>query len=177
MNCIDNNKFKFVSNQNFLFDSNIWIFLFAPLANVHKEKQNKYSRLIRNIQSNRGTIYITSLIISEYVNRVLRLEFALWKANCNIRNPEFKKDYRPTSAYDEALKNVKSQVQDILKLTVKYPDNFQNCPVDSLLNQMNKDCDYNDLYIVHSCDVTNSILVSDDKDMNKITSNVFLMRL
>ena len=42
-----------VSSTNaYFFDTNVWIYIFAPIAGADKRKQSVYSSLLKDIQSN-----------------------------------------------------------------------------------------------------------------------------
>ena len=82
-------KYKVTSSDCFFFDNNIWMFLFAPIADYNISKQRAYSKFLREIQSAGATIFISSLILSEYINRCLRISYGQWKE----RNHNTKNDY------------------------------------------------------------------------------------
>ena len=65
-------------NESFFFDANIWIFLFCPIANTGRRKQDLYSNFLQDLSHRKLGIYINSLVLSEFVNRYLRIEFNLW---------------------------------------------------------------------------------------------------
>ena len=87
-------NYKVKSSDCFFFDNNIWMFLFAPIADYNIRKQRAYSRFLREIQSAGATIFISSLILSEYINRCLRISYGQWKD----RNQSANTDYNAHSA-------------------------------------------------------------------------------
>lgn len=161
----------------FVFDTNVWLLLYGPVANVQPKKQQQYASLLRQIRERQAVIFITSLIISEYINRALRIEFDLWKNRTGNTNADFKHDFRPTGDYLQVLEDTKNQVLDILGITQRDYDNFHNENISSILNRMSDKCDYNDSYILGSCKRLPAKLVSDDKDMKTLDYPITLITI
>lgn len=157
---------KVSPTASYIFDTNIWIFLFAPIAGSQQNKQEMYSRLLSEIRSRGATIWINSLIVSEYVNAVLRLAFKQWK-NVNSRyGADFKHDFRPTADYKSALFDVKTQVANILSICERRPDDFNSINIGAIINSMSTTCDFGDAMIVDVCNRNREIrLVTDDSDI------------
>lgn len=154
--------------SSYIFDTNIWIFLFAPIAGAKKHKQEVYSRLLRDIRTRKATIWINSLIVSEYINRILRLEFEQWKKNKGMYAYayDFKRDFRPTVEYKTALSDVKTQVENILSLCERRPDDFNHINIGTIIDSMGAMYDFGDAMIVDVCNRNKEILiVTDDSDI------------
>ena len=154
-------------SEEFFFDTNIWMFLFAPLAGSKQKKQNIYSSLFGEILSRGATIWINSQVVAEYVNRCLRMEFEEWKKKTSNFGADYKRDYRPTDDYKNALHDTKLQVAAILQKSHKCPDDFHIVNVDALISTMGNTYDYGDAIIVDLCKRKNFKLVTDDGDMTK----------
>lgn len=152
---------------SYIFDTNVWIFLFAPLAGAKKNKQEAYSRLLANILSRKATIWINSIIVSEYVNAVLRLAFKQWMRNNGLYNADFKRDFRHTADYRTTLDDVKTQVADILRICERRPDDFNHIDVGTIIGSMGTaSYDFGDAMIVDACNRNKEIhLVTDDSDI------------
>lgn len=128
-------KYGQVGEQDkYFFDTNVWMFLFAPLACSKFYKQKTYSSLLKEIMSRNATIWINSLVVAEYVNAVLKLEFKQWMKRNKLTNADFKHDFRPTNEYLVALSEVKNQVSDILSIATRRPDDFHVVDVDKLIS-------------------------------------------
>lgn len=177
MKTIDLKKFNIGPSDKFLFDTNIWIYLYAPIAGTDAALQVKYAQLLKEIISRGATVFITSVIVSEYVNRSLRIAFKNWKRANSLVNADFKRDYRCTQEYESDLEAVKIEVNAILasKCVSQKPDNFHNVNIDDIFNRMDCGCDYNDAYIIKTCEQDNIILVSNDKDFQNLNSPVKLI--
>ena len=161
---------------SYLFDTNVWLYIFGPVAGSNARKQRLYSELLNTIISRKGTIFITSLVIAEYVNRVLRLGQKQWNMMNGYRQSDFKHDYRPSEHYKETLEDAIAQVNEILKITTKRPDDFNTIDITSVLRSMSQSLDYNDSYLVKCCEVGGMKLVTDDKDMEAINPNITVIR-
>ena len=152
-------------SDGFFFDTNVWIHIFGPIASAHSQKQLEYTRLLREIRTVGATIWISSLVISEYVNAVLRIKFGQWKQANGYNNANFKRDFRITNDYLEALREAKTAIDEILLVSTRRPDDFHLLDVSSVLATMGNTHDYNDAVIIDDCRRHGMKLVSDDKDI------------
>ena len=159
-------KYGQVGEQDrYFFDTNVWMFLFAPLASSKFYKQKTYSSLLKEIMSRNATIWINSLVVAEYVNAVLKLEFKQWMKRNKLTNADFKHDFRSTNEYLVALSEVKNQVSDILSIATRRPDDFHVVDGDKLISSMGTSVDYGDSVIIDACNRANIKLVTDDRDI------------
>lgn len=153
-------------SDEFFFDTNVWMFLFAPLAGSKPYKQKMYSRLLKEIQSRGAWIWINSLVVAEYINAVLRLDFKQWMSRNGYKNADYKHDFRPTSDYQDSLYEVKAQVKNILRLCQRKSDNFHSISIGEIIDNMGTSCDFGDSMIADLCKSNKSIrLVTDDSDI------------
>lgn len=163
--------------NSYLFDTNVWLYIYGPLAGSEKRKQSQYASLLRDIVDRKAGLFITSMVLSEYINRVLRIEFERWKKYKGLYNADYKRDYRATEDFQDALADVKAQVKDILyNVTQKRPDDFNNIDIDGIVNSMSNSADFNDVYLVRCCERGNMCFVSDDKDIVNIQSSIRLIQ-
>lgn len=164
-------------NQSFgyLFDTNVWLYIYGPVAGSNAKKQQIYSNLLNSILERKAVIFITSLVLSEYINRVLRIGFQQWKNNGNY-NADYKRDYRRTDDYKDTLADAIAQVEDILKITQRRPDDFNAMDINAILAAMSQSSDYNDSYLVKCCENTNIKFVSDDRDIISINSPITVIQ-
>ncbi len=156
-------------SEEFFFDTNVWLFLFAPIAGSEKIKQEKYSKFYGEILSRKATIWINSQVIAEYVNKYLRIEFDQWKDKTSNYGASFKKDFRPTTDYSSAIQSVRSQISAILKTSERIPDDFNAINIDSLIASMGTKFDYGDALFIDLCNRKKFKLVTDDSDMTQET--------
>ena len=160
----------------FFFDTNVWLYIFAPIGNNSKRLQQKYTALYKDILSRGAKLQVNSLVIAEYINVVLRMAFQQWKReDYNRINADFKRDYRPTQHYIEALSDARDQVNLILSNSTRFPDNFHNIDIDSITNRMSKYCDYKDSCLIQFCEQSGAKLVSHDQDFTHLDSRIKLI--
>lgn len=161
---------------SYLFDTNIWLYIYGPVAGSQSRKQKIYSNLLNLILDRKASIYITSLVLAEYVNRVLRIGFEQWKMATVSPNANFKHDYRKTGDYKETLSDAIAQVKEILRITERRPDDFNAIDINSVLSSMEQSSDYNDSYLVKCCERGGMKFVSDDGDITSINSPITLIK-
>lgn len=160
-------NFDVKSNQSFFFDNNIWMFLYCPIANFNEAKQQSISNLFEKILSRNSVIIINSLIISEFCNAYLRLDFNLWKEEIQNPTANFKNDYFSTKRAVDTRKVIANTVNNrMLKISERHPDSFNAINFDTIFKTYEL-IDYNDAIIYNQCKNNKWILVSDDADFSK----------
>lgn len=163
-NVIDLKKFEVKSNQRFFFDNNIWMFLFCPIGDYNTQKQKSISGLFENILNRNSSIIINNLILSEFSNAYLRLDYNLWKEETRYTGNNFKKDYFSTQRASETREIIASTINGkILKIADRHPDSFNSINFDNIFSYY-KTIDYNDAIIYDQCKNKNWILITDDGD-------------
>lgn len=164
-------------SSKLFFDTNIWIFLFGSLADFKIDKQKNYSILFDKAIQQKCPIYISSMVISEFANVILRREFNKWKKN-NKTDSTYKKSFVGTEIYKEKTEQVKSQLNKILALPniVQLPDSFNSISLENVFSDFGKS-DFNDAYINEIVRTNNLILVTDDSDFESIYSGNTLVTL
>lgn len=158
-------KYSPKSGEVFFFDNCIWMYLFCPMGNLNKANEIVYSRFLKSILTSNATIFINSLILSEFANRYLRLDFDLFKKE-QLTSISFKQDYVGTSRYKTTVDDINSSINNILKLCEKSSDNFHCIDIDKVLKHF-KSIDFNDSYIIELSTLNKYKLVTDDKDFIK----------
>jgi predicted nucleic acid-binding protein len=169
-------------NLNFsttlFFDTNIWLFLFSSIANYREDRQKQYSRLFDDAVQKSCPIYISSMVLSEFANVILKREFEKWKKETKKHDAKYKKDFVGTETYQEKTELVKDQLNKILKLPniVKAPDSFNSINVKNIFNKFGL-ADFNDAYINELVSTNDLILVTDDGDFERIYGGKKLVTL
>lgn len=166
--------FEVKSNQSFFFDNNVWMFLYCPIGNFNEKKQQLISSLFEKILSRNCSIVINSLILSEFSNSYLRLDFNLWKDENQSPLANFKNNYFNTNRAKETREAISLTIKNnILKISERYPDSFNSIDFEEILNTF-KVLDYNDTIIYNECKNKNWILVSDDDDFAQFNDIILL---
>lgn len=161
-------------NQTFFFDNNIWMFLFSPIANFEKHKQKNISSFLGLLKSTNCDIALNSLILSEFSNANLRLDFKLWKDETKNYSADYKSDYLTSSRFDNTQAVIESCINQILKLSEKISDNFNSIDLDKILKNF-KSIDFNDSYYLELCQKNSWIFITDDSDFKKIEHSVKIL--
>lgn len=157
-------NFEIKTNQSFFFDNNIWMYLFCPIGDYNRKKQESVSKLFENIIDRNNSIIINGLILSEFSNAYLRLDFKLWKEEKQLPLANFKNDYFHSERAKETRQIISSIIRSkILKFSDKHPDSFNALNFDEILSYY-EILDYNDAIIYYECKNKKWILVSEDSD-------------
>ncbi len=160
----------------FLFDNNVWIYLFCPLSSFDRKQQKVYSSFYQKILSSKSLVFVTSLVLAEFVNRCLRFDYNQWCKNpVNIQSgKDFKKDFVGSNAYKESVENITINVNKILKLTEKYPDDFNAVGLSAVLENL-KHIDFNDAYFIHLAENRSLKIVTHDSDFFNPNFNIIVI--
>ena len=173
MATINIETYKIGYTDQFFFDTNVWLLLYGNLANYKPKDQKEYSKLFKEILQRENPIYISSMILSEFVNVLLRLEFKQWKSkNLFSESKDFKKDFGVTQEYKNCVENSKHLLKSILELPNIHliSDFFNGINMKEILNDFGL-VDFNDAYIIEI--VKNKYkVVTNDKDFQKLTSKI-----
>lgn len=169
-NIIDIKSYTPKSSDVFFFDNNIWMYIFCPLGDYNKNRQKEYSTFLKSIQCSNGTIFINSLILSEFTNRYLRMDFEQWKKDTKNYGADFKRDYVGSSRYIETVVEIKIQLKQILNFCEKSSDNFNAISLEKVLTHL-ESIDFNDSYYIEFAQLSNMIFVTDDKDFTNYTNH------
>ena len=164
---IDIKSYTPKSSDLFFLDNNIWMFLFCPIGNYSKAQQRIYSSFLQSIISAKATIFVNSLILSEFSNSFLRMDFEQWKKNNKLYGANYKKDYIPSLQYKNTVAAITAALNNILSLSERKPDDFHMIDIDSICNNFSI-IDFNDSYLIEFCKNNSLKLVTDDKDFQKI---------
>lgn len=163
---INPSNYKIKYSDTFFFDTNIWILLFGTIANTQKKEQKLYSNLFEEILIKEKSIYITTLVISEFTNVLLRKDYKEWIHQNSPVNYDYKKDFVGTDYYKNSITTIKILINKIINLPniIKVSDSLNSLDFESILNSFEK-IDFNDSVFIELCKKNNYIIVSNDKDM------------
>ena len=160
--------------------TNILLNLFYPLD--FESTSNKYEMLFENLFKKKSHLLISSIQISEFINRCIRIQFKLYQNATKDTTLEFKRDYRSTNDYRKKM----NAILDIIKTDIS--DNF--IFIDDGFSQMNRQnifvygfsYDFNDSLLVEIARQHIEILITNDADyanyghdIQIVTSNKFLL--
>lgn len=156
-------------NDQILIDTNILIYVFYPM-NTRQKTVDYYTNILESMRINKTKIYLTSTVISEFVNVCIRADFK----SCNKDGKkDFKKDYRNSERYNIVLNQILNSIKKLQKNfnTIKINDNFED--FDIMKSYNNSDNDFNDLILAHIANKYNLKLLTNDYDFKKLNVTLY----
>lgn len=154
-------SYDFSDTDVFFLDTNIWLYVYAPLA-PDDWKTRVYSKALSRVLTARSRIFIDSLVLSEFINRYARFQYNLSKDSGSIL--DFKA-YRRSAEFKPVAKEIKATVRRILKHCQITESGFSDCDIDSLLAQYGEgNSDFNDQVMVELCRAKGFKLITHDSD-------------
>lgn len=170
------NNYKIGLTDQFFFDTNIWLLLFGTITHFQQNDQKQYSKFLNDLLVRKGSVFITSMILSEFANVLLKNDFKNWCDKKNIIKPNFKKDFLPTKEYKTSVDTIQVLINKILKLPVTQivGDNFNSLNLDCVFDNF-VHVDFNDSYILELSRTNNYKIITNDTDFVKITTTVDIL--
>lgn len=164
---------KISFSDQFFFDTNIWLLLFGTIADFQIKDQKAYSRLLEDLITKDKPIFISSVVISEFANVLLRRDFDQWVSIGKLVNAKFKVDFVGTKRYENSVSTITKSINKILNLPNIHhiPDSFHCISKENLLANF-KIVDFNDAYIFELSRMNNYRIVTNDKDFQKLDSHI-----
>lgn len=172
---INVNNIKNLSNKNILLDTNIWIYLFCPLSHPKEFIVKKYSLAFKRLIQSNNKLYIDVMILSEFINRYLRLAYHVYKENNNLDSDfEFKKAYKQTDDFKETIQLIVSTIKNKILPKVSVANfNYENNNIEELIDNLkDKMTDFNDLHFEKLCKTKGFILLTDDSDYSESSLDI-----
>lgn len=144
-----------LKGKRIFFDANVLIYLFWPTGSHHWEKH--YSTTFRTLLRNANPLVVDFLVISEVINRVLRIEHQ------KLNHEQKFKDFRDSSEGKEALEDIHLLLKtDILNRFELMGKAFSKSEILDYL--IVNELDFVDKATVQLCQENDLILLTNDKD-------------
>lgn len=155
--------YTFTARDGLMLDANIWLFLYCPHGDPKAHGPVVYSAAFKNILASKSRIYISSIVLGEFIYRYCRLAHGLLLAK-NAAPDDFK-DFRRTAPFKQVAKAVSDAGRRVLNDARPIDDNFSAVDVVRILADFEA-CkrDFNDLLIGEICRRNKLTLVTDDQD-------------
>lgn len=163
-----------LKNRALFLDANVLLYIFWPTGSVFFE--NIYSKIFSKLLQQKNQMYIDFTVISEVINRVIRIEYEKHISEFALSKKEFVfKSFRDSSFGHSALNDI---YQIIQKKVLSHFDiiekGYSLDEISSFLNQDN--LDFNDKAIEYLCMENKFIFITNDSDfkdsdMEILTSN------
>ena len=141
------------------FDTNVLKYVFYPMADVQGKAVAEYTKLYKEIIKLKIPIYTDIIVIQEFVNLVLRINYD--------RTLNYKK-FRKSETYQKMLEELSDQLNlQILKNVQICCLDHNNESVGRIIDSIkNRNLDFNDYHIMMLCKTKNFCLVTHDADYN-----------
>jgi len=162
--------------DRYFFDTNIWLYFYCPVISISSYKKtiiSKYDGFLKRDLSANTSIYFSSLIVSEVINRWLRLDFNILKDKGMMK--EYKKHYRDSAHYYSAVKDIKAVFNNqLLKISTPLDDRATEISLPDVLSGLDK-IDFNDCYYHHLAKLDNLLIVTNDADFAELDTGVSIL--
>lgn len=161
--------YKISEHEKVFIDTNILIYLFSPdFVSSNTMYIDQYSKILDILLQKNAQIFISSIVVSEFINRVLRIDYEKHKEIY----PDFKKDYRNSQQYKDTLELILKELKKILKISQQIDDNFSEFDTFAWYKKdVSQDLDFNDLQIAFCIEKNNLKLLSNDHDFENFGIN------
>lgn len=174
----DIKKYTFHEGDSFLFDANIWMLIYGPIANKDGRTE-VYSAALRDIRKNNCLIFIDVLILSEFINAFSRFEFNQLDP---IIKPQKFKDFRNSAQFKSIAQEISINARKIIKICCRCDSMFESADLPNVLARYEQgNSDFNDQMIIEICKSKDLVLVTHDadfkpEDVNILTANKKLLK-
>lgn len=158
----NSSDYVFHKGEKILVDANVWLFLLPPTAQPLPWYGRNYSEAMKKLLAAGARPVVEVLVLSEYINRSLRLEYeAVWKSTY----PKFK-DFRRSDGFARAVNPVIKDVRQILGMSDIEDTELTHADLPGILEETERGAlDFNDGAIVETCRRHGFKLLTHDGDM------------
>lgn len=154
-------RYTFVAGEPLLLDTNIWLFAYPAPSASNPFFARKYTAALKAMLAAKVRLLLDPLILGEYVNRYVRIE---WEAAHRITYPRFK-DFRRSAGFAAIGKDVASNARAVHKLCSRVDHPFSSLNVDEIVTDFETGgLDINDALLIAACRHRACKLVTDDGD-------------
>jgi predicted nucleic acid-binding protein len=155
--------YGFTNADKLFFDANIWLCIYGRQGSADDFRSSTYSNALKNALRANSQILVDVLVISEFVNRIARMEYEIQYPN-KTQRPKFK-DYRDSAFFKPVAQAIVSDLRKILKFSARTESGLTAVDIHALLAEFeNGGHDFNDQILVRLCVSQNLKLVTDDHD-------------
>jgi predicted nucleic acid-binding protein len=170
--------YAFSKGETFLFDANVWLFLFpGPSASIPSFFR-KYSDAYKRILKAGASVILDAIVLSEYLNGYCRIE---WKALHKDKYKNFK-DFRCSADFSSVGQIAAYFAKQILSKSIVHDFPFSKLDINQIISDFEGgQSDFNDGLLSQTCRHHGWKMVTDDKDFKTggievLTSNPQLLR-
>lgn len=158
----DTAKYVFQAGERVLVDANVWLYLQPPACKPAPYYAGRYSVAMKNLITAKAQAVIDSLVLSEYINRYMRIEY---EASYRAVYPKYK-DFRTSPDFTPVAKNAIAEAKQILSMVASEDTVLSKVNVTDILNETEAGTlDFNDGVMVEMCRLSGWKLMTNDADM------------
>lgn len=174
----DLSSYSFQQGEKILLDTNIWLYLFPAPTNSSNNYAKKYSKAFSNLLSAKAQPVLDSMILSEYLNRYIRIE---WAGNYKLKYPIFK-DFRKSYDFFHVGKSAEIFANKILSFCEIHSISANELDLKKALAGFSLGkVDFNDAILVEICKKRDLKLMTNDGDfldggIEVLTANKYLLK-
>lgn len=162
-NAIHAAPYVFRAAEQILVDANVWLYLQPPAAQPAPSWARGYSGVFANLLKADAVPVVDVLILSEYLNRYVRIEYdACWKEIC----PKFK-DFRSSQAGVAVAENAVAEAEHIVSLAGMVQDTMVSgiSLSDVFAEFQQGSIDFNDGILIENCRLRHWKFLTHDADI------------
>jgi predicted nucleic acid-binding protein len=169
------NQIQALKGRRIFFDTNVLIYLFWSTGGGSAHWERSYSSIYRNLLRQNNELAVDFIVISEFINRAMRMELDKISRGANY------KTFRDSADGQTALTDIYVILQDnILDKFTVIGKEFSKADIQSLLTL--DTLDFSDKAIVNTCIQNNCVLLTNDADykigfFGKSSGNRFCLSL
>lgn len=154
--------YAYLADEQILVDANIWLYLLPPTAQPAPWWAAAYSGAFSRLLQAKARPVVDALILSEYLNRYVRLEYdALWRT----QHPKFK-DFRKSADGIKVLHAAVAEIKQILNTSAPQDTPLANIDIPAVLGEVQSGTvDFNDALLIQTCRRNGWKLLTHDNDM------------
>ena len=159
---LDARTYQFQPDEPILIDANVWLYLQPPATQPISYWAAAYSSTFSKLLHAKAQPIVDALILSEYLNRYIRLEYdASWK----VTYPRFK-DFRKSNDGALILQSAVAEIGQILKAASAHDTQLAGINMPEVLSQVQTGTiDFNDGLLIENCRLNGWKLLTNDGDM------------
>jgi predicted nucleic acid-binding protein len=165
--------YSFTSSDKLFFDANILIYLDGPIANAKQPYQNIYANAFQRMINAQSRLFVDSTVVSEFVNRYLRLEH---KRLLKTQHPQIPKEFKPfrnTPTGNALISTISAVLKRRLRRFEVLAMQADKGTMSRIIDEFdNSKGDINDCIIAAICRQNNFSLVTHDGDMGSFGLNL-----
>lgn len=147
--------FSQLADRSVFVDANVLIYLFWPTGQFSFEQN--YAHVFRNLLRQGNNLFIDFLVVSEVINRVMRIEHQ--KLSPSMRFKDFRNSQDGKDVVEDIFIIIKNDVLSRFNVVGKSFDKYE---IERFINV--DELDFVDKAIASICTENNLVLLTNDKD-------------